>query len=254
MTRVHSPPIWNVNALLPGNPDVHIHPTVQPTAENVTDRGRQPQENGGRGSRGRGNGGRASGGRGNRGRANGGRANGGRANGGRPNRGRANGGPAAGGAANAGATNRETDRNGSGGEGEGARDKDDDEDEDDDEEEEEGDGWNDDDENYLENSLSALDEDEADDNDQVRGTRMANETPIDDWNRLGVDDTLAAKREMCMGILYGLFEATLKKYRGWANEYKRFMAHKLLKLEAGKFGEEAVLKNKKPDEIGAALE
>ncbi|CAI7872477.1 unnamed protein product [Closterium sp. NIES-53] len=60
----------------------------------------------------------------------------------------------------------ETDRNGSGGEGEGARDKDDDEDEDDDEEEEEGDGWNDDDENYLENSLSALDEDEADDNDQ----------------------------------------------------------------------------------------
>ncbi|CAI5517625.1 unnamed protein product [Closterium sp. Naga37s-1] len=59
---------------------------------------------------------------------------------------------------------------------------------------------------------------------------------------------------MCMGILYGLSEATLKKYRGWANEYKRFMAHELPKLDEGRFGEEATLRNANPDKIGAALE
>ncbi|CAI5985917.1 unnamed protein product [Closterium sp. NIES-65] len=59
---------------------------------------------------------------------------------------------------------------------------------------------------------------------------------------------------MCYGILYGVSEATLKKYRGWANEYKRFMAHELPKLDAGRFGDEAALRNANPDEIGAALE
>ncbi|CAI5532868.1 unnamed protein product [Closterium sp. Naga37s-1] len=104
------------------------------------------------------------------------------------------------------------------------------------------------------NSLSALHEGEAKDMERVRGTRTDNEVPIADWNRLGVDDTPATKREMCMGILYGLSEATLKKNHGWANEYKRFMAHELPKLDEGRFGEEAALKNTNPDEIGAALE
>ncbi|CAI5947772.1 unnamed protein product [Closterium sp. NIES-64] len=116
------------------------------------------------------------------------------------------------------------------------------------------DSWNDDDENYLTNSLSALNEEEAEDNERVRGTRRDIEVPIADWNRLGVDDTPAAKREMCYGILYGVSQATLKKYRGWANEYKRFMAHELPKLDAGRFGDEAALRNANLDEIGAALE
>ncbi|CAI5966126.1 unnamed protein product [Closterium sp. NIES-65] len=59
---------------------------------------------------------------------------------------------------------------------------------------------------------------------------------------------------MCYGILYGVSQATLKKYRGWANEYKRFMAHELPKLDAGRFGDEAALRNANLDEIGAALE
>ncbi|CAI5964590.1 unnamed protein product [Closterium sp. NIES-64] len=59
---------------------------------------------------------------------------------------------------------------------------------------------------------------------------------------------------MCMGILYGVSEATLKKYRGWAREYKLFMAHELQKLDASRFGEEASLRNANLDEIGAALE
>ncbi|CAI5969080.1 unnamed protein product [Closterium sp. NIES-64] len=59
---------------------------------------------------------------------------------------------------------------------------------------------------------------------------------------------------MCYGILYGVSEATLKKYCGWANKYKRFMAHELPKLDEGRFGEEATLRNANLDEIGAALE
>ncbi|CAI5999301.1 unnamed protein product [Closterium sp. NIES-64] len=59
---------------------------------------------------------------------------------------------------------------------------------------------------------------------------------------------------MCMGILYGVSEATLKKYHGWAREYKLFMAHELPKLDASRFGEEASLRNANPDEIGVALE
>ncbi|CAI5477005.1 unnamed protein product [Closterium sp. Yama58-4] len=111
-----------------------------------------------------------------------------------------------------------------------------------------------DDENYLSNSLSALNEGEEEDNERVRGTRTDLEVPIADWNRLGVDDTPVAKKEVCMGILYGVSEATLKKYRGWAREYKLFMAHELPKLDANRFGEEAALENANPDEIGAALE
>ncbi|CAI5960699.1 unnamed protein product [Closterium sp. NIES-65] len=57
-----------------------------------------------------------------------------------------------------------------------------------------------------------------------------------------------------MGILYGVSEATLKKYHGWAREYKLFMAHELPKLDASRFGEEALLRNTNPDEIGVALE
>ncbi|CAI5460159.1 unnamed protein product [Closterium sp. Yama58-4] len=132
---------------------------------------------------------------------------------------------------------------------EGESDEDDEDDADD-----EDDSWNDDDENYLSNSLSALNEGEAEDNERVRGTRTDLEVPIADWNRLGVDDTPAAKREVCMGILYGVSEATLKKYRGWAREYKLFMAQELPKLDANRFGEEAALENANPDEIGAALE
>ncbi|CAI6002653.1 unnamed protein product [Closterium sp. NIES-64] len=141
-----------------------------------------------------------------------------------------------------------TARNGSREGSEGASDEDDKDDADD-----ADDSWNDDDENYLSNSLSALNEEEAEDNKRVRGTRRDIEVPIADWNRLGVDDTPAAKREMCYGILYGVSEATLKKYYCWANEYKRFMAHEPPKLDAGRFGEEAALRNANPDEIGAAL-
>ncbi|CAI5948837.1 unnamed protein product [Closterium sp. NIES-64] len=59
---------------------------------------------------------------------------------------------------------------------------------------------------------------------------------------------------MCMGILYGFSEATLKKYRGWAREYKLFMADELPRLDVSRFGEEASLRNTNPDEIGVALE
>ncbi|CAI6000980.1 unnamed protein product [Closterium sp. NIES-64] len=191
--RAHSPPIWNVNSLLPENPDVHIRTPAHPTVAYATGVGGQPQGNAGNAGRG------------------------------------------AGASGNAGS--------------EGTSDEDDEDDAYD-----ADDSWNDDDENYLTNSLSALNEEEAEDNERVRGTRRDIEVPIADWNRLGVDDTPAAKREMCYGILYGVSEATLKKYRDWANEYKRFMAHELPKLDAGRFGDEAALRNANPDEIGAALE
>ncbi|CAI5488184.1 unnamed protein product [Closterium sp. Naga37s-1] len=213
--RAHSPPIWNVNSLLPGNPDVHIRTPAQPTAADAT----------GVGNGGRGNGVNATGGTGNVPVS-------------RPRirRRRVEVVP-------------HTARNGSREGSEGQSDEDDEDDADD-----ADDSWNDDDENYLSNSLSALNEEEAEDNERVRGTRTDLEVPIADWNRLGVDDTPAAKREMCMGILYGVSEATLKKYRGWAREYKLFMVHELPKLDASRFGEEASLRNANPDEIGAALE
>ncbi|CAI5465295.1 unnamed protein product [Closterium sp. Yama58-4] len=295
--RAHSPPIWNVNSLLPGNPDVHIRTPAQPTAADATGVGGQPQANGGNsgrnacaggnagrgggtdargnagrgrgtGARGntgsgtgaRGRGGRASTGRGTGVGGNGGSANGRRATGVTGNGGRGNGVNATGGTANVPASKPRirrrrvevvphTARNGSREGSEGQSDEDDEDDSDD-----ADDSWNDDDENYLSNSLSALNEVEAEDNERVRGTRTDFEVPIADWNRLGVDDTPAAKREMCMGILYGVSEATLKKYRGWAREYKLFMAHELPKLDASRFGEEASLSNANPDEIGAALE
>ncbi|CAI5472832.1 unnamed protein product [Closterium sp. Yama58-4] len=311
--RAFSPPIWNVNSLLPGNPDVHICTPAQPTAAGATGRDGQPQENAGNaghgagargnaergrgtgarwdagrgtGARGtagrgrsarrdagrgtsergnaargrcaRGRGGRASAGRGTGLEGNGGGANGGEAPEGTGNGGRGNGNNANGNTGH-GPVNRprirrrrvdvvpDNARNGSGEGSEGASDDDDEEDD------ENADvSWNDDDENYLSNSMSALNEDEAEDNERVRGTRTDSEVPITDWNRLGVDDTPAAKREMCMGILYGVSEATLKKYRGWASEYKR-LGHELPKLDAGRFGEEAALRDGNPDEIGAAL-
>ncbi|CAI5930495.1 unnamed protein product [Closterium sp. NIES-65] len=212
----------------------------------------------GRGARGRGE--RASAGRGTGVGSNGDSANGQGAHGVTGNGGRGNGVNANGGTGN-GPVNRprirrrrvdvvpHTARNGSREGSEGASDEDDEDDVDD-----ADDSWNDDDENYLSNSLSELNEEEAEDNERVRGTRRDIEVPIADWNRLGVDDTPATKREMCYGILYGVSEATLKKYCGWANKYKRFMAHELPKLDAGRFGEEATLRNANPDEIGVALE
>ncbi|CAI5947141.1 unnamed protein product [Closterium sp. NIES-65] len=213
--RAHSPPIWNVNSLLPGNPDVHIRTPTQPTAVDAT----------GVGNGGRGNGVNATGGTGNVPVS-------------RPRirRRRVEVVP-------------HTACNGSREGSEGQSDEDDRDDAGD-----ADDSWNDDDGNYLLNSLSALNEEEAEDNERVRGTRTDLEVPIADWNRLGVDDTPAAKRVMCMGILYGVSEATLKKYRGWAREYKLFMAHELPKLDVSRFGEEASLRNANPDEIGAALE
>ncbi|CAI5950465.1 unnamed protein product [Closterium sp. NIES-65] len=293
--RAHSPPIWNVNSLLPGNPDVHIRTPTHPIVAYATGVGGQPQANAGnagRGAgasgnavRGRGTGarGNAGGGTGERGNADrgrgairrGGRASAGRATGVGANKNSANGqgahgvtgnggrgsGVNANGGSGNGPVNRprirrrrvdvvpHTARNGSWEGSEGTSDEDDEDGADD-----ADDSWNDDDENYLSNSLSALNEEEAEDNERVRGTRRDIEVPIADWNRLGVDDTPAAKREMCYGILYGVSEATLKKYRGWANEYKRFMAHELPKLGAGRFGDEAALRNANPDEIGVALE
>ncbi|CAI6008706.1 unnamed protein product [Closterium sp. NIES-65] len=301
----HSPPIWNVNSLLPGNPDVHICTPAQPTVADATGVGGQPEANVGNAGRGagargnagrgrgtgatgnarrgtgaRGNAGRGTGERGNATRERGARGRGGRASAGRGtgvgsngdsatgqgahgvtgNGGRGNGVNANGGTGN-GPVNRprirrrrvdvvpHTARNGSREGSEGASDEDDEDDADD-----ADDSWNDDDENYLSNLLSALNEEEAEDNEWVRGTRRDIEVPIADWNRLGVDDTSAAKREMCYKILYGVSEAMLKKYRGWANEYKQFMAHELPKLDAGRFGEEAALRNANPDEIGATLE
>ncbi|CAI5976220.1 unnamed protein product [Closterium sp. NIES-64] len=293
--RAHSPPIWNVNSLLPGNPDVHIRTPAHPTVADATGVGGQPQASAGNAGRGagasgnavrgrgtgaRGNAGRGTGERGNAARGRGARRRGGRASAGRGtgvgsneysangqgahgvtgNDGRGSGVNANGGSGN-GPVNRprirrrrvdvvlHMARNGSREGSERASDEDDEDDADD-----ANDSWNDDDENYLSNSLSALNEEEAEDNERVRGTRRDIEVPIADWNRLGVDDTPAAKREMCYGILYGVSEATLKKYRGWANEYKRFMAHELPKLDAGRFGDEAALRNANPDEIGAALE
>ncbi|CAI5956475.1 unnamed protein product [Closterium sp. NIES-64] len=303
--RAHSPPIWNVNSLLPGNPDVHIRTPAQPTIADATGVGGQPQanagnagrgagargntgrgrgtgarRNAGRGSGARGNAGRGTGERGNATRGRGARGRGGRAsagcgtdvgssgdsangqgahgvtgNGGRDNGVNANGGTGNGPVNRPCIRRRQVDvvphtaRNGSREGSEGASDEDDEDDADD-----ADDSWNDDDENYLSNSLSALNEEEAEDNERVRGMRRDIEVPIADWNRLVVDDTTAAKREMCYRILYGVSEATMKKYRGWANEYKRFMAHELPKLDAGRFGEEAALRNANPDEIGAALE
>ncbi|CAI5991488.1 unnamed protein product [Closterium sp. NIES-64] len=293
--RAHSPPIWNVNSLFPGNPDVHIRTPTHPIVEYATGVGGQPQANAGNAGRGagasgnavkgRGTGarGNAGGGTGERGNADrgrgairrGGRASAGRATGVGANKNSANGqgahgvtgnggrgsGVIANGGSGNGPVNRprirrrrvdvvpHTARNGSREGSEGTSDEDDEDGADD-----ADDSWNDDDENYLSNSLSALNEEEAEDNERVRGTRRDIEVPIADWNRLGVDDTPAAKREMCYGILYGVSEATLKKYRGWANEYKRFMAHELPKLDAGRFGDEAALRNANPDEIGAALE
>ncbi|CAI5935964.1 unnamed protein product [Closterium sp. NIES-64] len=280
--RAHSPPIWNVNSLLPGNPDVHIRTPTHPIVAYATGVGGQPQANAvrGRGMGARGNAGGGTGERGNadRGRGairRGGRASAGRATGVGANKNSANGQGAHGvtgnggrgsgvntnGGSGNGPVNRprirrrrvdvvpHTARNGSREGSEGTSDEDDEDGADD-----ADDSWNDDDENYLSNSLSALNEEEAEDNERVRGTRRDIEVPIADWNRLGVDDTPAAKREMCYGILYGVSEATLKKYRGWANEYKRFMAHELPKLDAGRFGDEAALRNANPDEIGAALE
>ncbi|CAI5968119.1 unnamed protein product [Closterium sp. NIES-65] len=293
--RAHSPPIWNVNSLLPGNPDVHIRTPAHPTVGDATGVGGQPQASAGnagsgagasgnavrgRGTGARGNAGRGTGERGNAARGRGARRRGGRASAGRGtgvgsneysangqgahgvtgNDDRGSGVNANGGSGN-GPVNRprirrrrvdvvlHMARNGSREGSERASDEDDEDDADD-----ANDSWNDDDENYLSNSLSALNEEEAEDNERVRGTRRDIEVPIADWNRLGVDDTPAAKREMCYGILYGVSEATLKKYRGWANEYKRFMAHELPKLDAGRFGDEAALRNANPDEIGAALE
>ncbi|CAI5985416.1 unnamed protein product [Closterium sp. NIES-64] len=293
--RARSPPIWNLNSLFPGNPDVHIRTPTHPIVAYATGVGGQPQANAGnagRGAgasgnavRGRGTGarGNAGGGTGERGNADrgrgairrGGRASAGRATGVGANKNSANGqgahgvtgnggrgsGVIANGGSGNGPVNRprirrrrvdvvpHTARNGSREGSEGTSDEDDEDGADD-----ADDSWNDDDENYLSNSLSALNEEEAEDNERVRGTRRDIEVPIADWNRLGVDDTPAAKREMCYGILYGVSEATLKKYRGWANEYKRFMAHELPKLDAGRFGDEAALRNANPDEIGAALE
>ncbi|CAI5971679.1 unnamed protein product [Closterium sp. NIES-65] len=294
-SRAHSPPIWNVNSLLPGNPDVHIRTLAQPTAADATGVGGQPQANAGNAGRGagargnagigrgtgaRGNAGRGTVERGNAARGRGARGRGGRASAGRGtgvgsngdsangqgapgvtgNGDRGNGGNANGGTGN-GPVNKprirrrrvdvvpHTARNGSREGSEGTSDEDDEDDGDD-----ADDSWNDDDDNYLSNSLSALNEEEAEDNERVRGTRRDIEVPIADWNRLGVDDTPTAKREMCYGIIYGVCTATLKKYRGWANEYKRFMAHVLPKLDAGRFGEEAALRNANPDKIGAALE
>ncbi|CAI6005210.1 unnamed protein product [Closterium sp. NIES-64] len=293
--RAHSPPIWNVNSLLPENPDVHIRTPAHPTVAYATGVGGQPQGNAGNAGRGagasgnavrgrgtgaRGNAGGGTGERGNAARGRGARRRGGRAIAGRGtgagtneysangqgahgvthNGGRGSGVNANGGSGN-GPVNRprikrrrvdvvpHTARNGSREGSEGTSDEDDEDDAYD-----ADDSWNDDDENYLTNSLSALNEEEAEDNERVRGTRRDIEVPIADWNRLGVDDTPASKREMCYGILYGVSEATLKKYRGWANEYKRFMAHELPKLDAGRFGDEAALRNANPDEIGAALE
>ncbi|CAI5971480.1 unnamed protein product [Closterium sp. NIES-64] len=278
----HSPPIWNVNSLLPGNPDVHIRTPSHPTVAYATGVGGQPQANAGNAGRGagasgnavrgrgmgaRGNAGRGTGERGNTARGRGARQRGGRASAGRGTRvgsneysangqgahgvtcndGRGSGVNVNGGSRN-GPVNRprirrrrvdvvpHAARNGSREGSEGASDEDDEDYADD-----ADDSWNDDDENYLSNSLSALNEEEAEDNERVRGTRRDIEVPIADWNRLGVDDTPAAKREMCYGILYSVSEATLKKYRGWANEYKRFMAHELPKLDAGRFGDEAGL-------------
>ncbi|CAI5983691.1 unnamed protein product [Closterium sp. NIES-64] len=293
--RAHSPPIWNVNSLLPGNPDVHIRTPAHPTVAYATGVGGQPQANAGNAGRGAGasgnavrgrgtgaigNAGGGTGERGNAARGRGARRRGGRAIAGRgtgvgSNEYSANGQGAHGVTYNGGrgsdvnandesgngAVNRprirrrrvdvvpHTARNGSREGSEGTSDEDDEDDGDD-----ADDSWNDDDEKYLSNSLSALNEEEAEDNERVRGTRRDIEVLIADWNRLGVDDTPAAKREMCYGILYGVSEATLKKYRGWANEYKRFMAHKLPKLDAGRFGDEAALRNANPDEIGAVLE
>ncbi|CAI5934094.1 unnamed protein product [Closterium sp. NIES-64] len=283
--RAHSPPIWNVNSLLPGNPDVHIRTPTHPTVAYATGVGGQSQANAGNAGRGAGASGNAVRGRGTGARGNadrgrgairrGGRASAGRATGVGANKNSAkgqgahgvtgNGGRGSGVNANGGSGNGpvnrprirrrrvdvvpHTARNGSREGSEGTSDEDDEDGADD-----ADDSWNDDDENYLSNSLSALNEEEAEDNERVRGTRRDIEVPIADWNRLGVDDTPAAKREMCYGILYGVSEATLKKYRGWANEYKRFMAHELPKLDAGRFGDEAALRNANPDEIGAALE
>ncbi|CAI5992631.1 unnamed protein product [Closterium sp. NIES-64] len=293
--RAHSPPIWNVNSLLPGNLDVHIRTPAHPTVAYANGVGGQPQANAGNAGRGAGasgnavrgrgtgaigNAGGGTGERGNAARGRGARRRGGRAIAGRgtgvgSNEYSANGQGAHGVTYNGGRgsdvnandgsgngpVNRprirrrrvdvvpHTARNGSREGSEGTSDEDDEDDADD-----ADDSWNDDDENYLSNSLSALNEEEAEDNERVRGTRRDIEVPIADWNRLGVDDTPAAKREMCYGILYGVSEATLKKYRGWANEYKRFMAHELPKLDAGRFGDEAALRNANPDEIGAALE
>ncbi|CAI5466204.1 unnamed protein product [Closterium sp. Yama58-4] len=300
--RAHSPPIWNVNSLLPGNPDVHIRTPAQPTAADENCEGEQPQANArnavrgapaggnagsGRGTGARGNAGRGRGAaaRGNAGRGTGESARGARGRGGRANAGRGTGVGRNGGSANGrsapgvlGNGGRETGGNASGGTGNvpvsrpqvrrrrvevaphtarlGSREGNEGESDEDDEEdaEDEEDSWNEDDENYLSNSLSALNEGEEEDNERVRGTRTDLEVPIADWNRLGVDDTPAAKKEVCMGILYGVSEATLKKYRGWAREYKLFMAHELPKLDANRFGEEAALENANPDEIGAALE
>ncbi|CAI5979895.1 unnamed protein product [Closterium sp. NIES-64] len=250
-TRAHSPPIWNVNSLLPGNPDVHIRTPAHPTVANATGVGGQPQanaENAGRGVGARGNAGRGrgTGARGNAGRGTGARGNAGRGTGERGNAARGRGARGRGGRASAG-RGTGVGSNGDSANGQGAHGVIDDADDADD-------SWNDDDENYLSNSLSALNEEEAEVSERVWGTRRDIEVPIAYWNRLGVDDTPAAKQEMCYGILYGVFEATLKKYRGWANEYKRFMAHELPKLDAGRFGEEAALRNANPDEIGAALE
>ncbi|CAI6001774.1 unnamed protein product [Closterium sp. NIES-64] len=249
--RAHSPPIWNLNSLLPGNPDVHIRTPAQPTAVDATGVGGKPQANagnagrgacaGGNAGRGRGTGarGNAGGGRGTGVRGNAGRGTGARGRGGRASAGRGTGVGGNGGSANG---RRAPGVTGNGGRGNGVN----------------ATGGTGNvplkPENYLSNSLSALNEEEAEDNEPVRGTRTDLEVPIADWNGLGVEDTPAAKREMCMGILYGVSEATLKKYRGWAREYKLFMAHELQKLDASRFGEEASLRNANLDEIGAALE
>ncbi|CAI5514681.1 unnamed protein product [Closterium sp. Naga37s-1] len=279
--RAHSPPIWNVNSLLPGNPDVHIRTPAQPAVADATGVGGQPHANAGNAGRGAGAGGNAGRGRGTGARWNAGRGTGARGNAGIGTGARGNAGIGTGARGNAGRGTGErgnaargrgargrsvrvsagcgtgvgsngdsangqgahgvtgnggrgtgygrirrrrvdvvphTARNGSREGSEGASDEDDEDDDDDADV-----SWNDDDENYLSNSLSALNEEEAEDNERVRGTRRD-------------------------------IEATLKKYRGWANEYKQFMAHELPKLDAGRFGEEAALRNANPDEIGAALE
>ncbi|CAI6004091.1 unnamed protein product [Closterium sp. NIES-65] len=234
-----------------GNPDVHIRTPAQPTAVDATGVGGKPQANagnagrgacaGGNAGRGRGTGarGNAGGGRGTGVRGNAGRGTGARGRGGRASAGRGTGVGGNGGSANG---RRAPGVTGNGGRGNGVN----------------ATGGTGNvplkPENYLSNSLSALNEEEAEDNEPVRGTRTDLEVPIADWNGLGVEDTPAAKREMCMGILYGVSEATLKKYRGWAREYKLFMAHELQKLDASRFGEEASLRNANLDEIGAALE
>ncbi|CAI5978651.1 unnamed protein product [Closterium sp. NIES-64] len=96
--REHSPPIWNVNSLLPGNPDIHIRTPAHPTVAYATGVGGQPQANAGNAGcgagasgnavRGRGTGviGNAGGGTGERGnaaRGRGARRRGGRASAGR---------------------------------------------------------------------------------------------------------------------------------------------------------------------------